>query len=64
MSKKGIKSLLFKNKFSYLKSIDFNFCEDYVHGKQKRMSFSKTRVKLRPKKLELVHTNLLSLTVV
>ena len=55
MSEKGIKIMLSKDKLSGLKSIDLNFCEDCVYGKQRRVSFSKVRKTLKAERLELVH---------
>ena len=57
MNKKGIKMMQSKDKLSGLKSIDLYFCEDYVYGKQKRVSFSTVRKTLKAKKLKLVHTD-------
>ena len=43
MSEKGMKVMLSKDNLSGLKSIDLDFCEDCVYGKQQRVSFSKER---------------------
>jgi len=59
MSEKGMKVMLFKDKLSRLKSVDLDFCEDCVYGKQERVSFSMVRKTLKAEKLELVHTNIL-----
>ena len=53
MSEKGIKMLLSKGKLPELKSNDFDMCESYILGKQKKVS--KTP---KVEKLELVHTDL------
>ena len=58
MSEKGMKMLLSKGKLPKLKSVDFNMCESYILGKQKKVSFLKTGRTLKAEKLELVHTNL------
>ena len=39
MSEKGMKMLLSKGKLPKLKSINFDMCESYILGKQKRVSF-------------------------
>ena len=41
MIRKGMKVMLFKDKQSRLKSIDLDFCEDCVYGKQRGVNFSK-----------------------
>ena len=43
MSEKGMKIMLSKDKLLGLKSIDLDFFEDHVYGKQRRVSFSKAR---------------------
>ena len=58
MSEKEMKMLLSKGKIPKLKPIDFDMCESYILGKQKKMSFLKTGKTLKAKKLELVHTDL------
>ena len=58
ISEKMMKMLLSKRKLSELKSIDFDMCESYILGKQKRVSFLKTARTLKAEKLELVHTDL------
>ena len=58
MSEKGMKMLLSKRKQLELKSIDFDMCESYILGKQKKVSFLKTSRTPKAEKLELVHTNL------
>jgi len=57
MSEKGMKVMLSKDKLSSLKSIDLDFCEDCVYGKQQRVSFSKARKIQKAENLELVHTD-------
>ena len=51
MSEKRMKVILSKNELSGLKSIDLDFCEECVHGKQRRVGFSKARKTLKAKKL-------------
>jgi transposase InsO family protein len=41
-----------------LKNVDLDICESCVLGKQKKLSFLKVGRTLRPRKLELVHTDL------
>ena len=41
MSEKGMKMLLSKGKLSELKSIDFDMCESYILGKQKKSELLK-----------------------
>ena len=57
MSSQGLKCLHSKSKLSNLKSVEVNFCESCVLGKQKRVSFKKTGKVPVKKKLELVHTD-------
>ena len=52
MSVKGIKAMLSKNKLSGLKSIYLDFCEDYIFGKKRKVSFSKVRKTPKVEKLE------------
>ena len=47
MSEKGMKLMLSKDKLPELKSIDLNFCEDFIYGKQRKVSFSKVRKTLK-----------------
>ena len=54
MSEKGMKVMLSKDKLSRLKSVDLDFCEDYIYGKQKQVSFSMVRKTSKAEKLELV----------
>ena len=58
MSEKGMKMLLSKEKLPELKSINFDMCESYILGKQKRVSFLKIGRTPKIGKLELVHTDL------
>ena len=58
MSEKGMKMLLSKEKLQELKSINFDMCESYILGKQKRVSFLKIGWTLKARKLELVHIDL------
>lgn len=53
-----MKVLASKGKLSDLKSVDIDFCEDCMFGKQKRVSFSKDGRKTKSEKLELVHTDM------
>ena len=57
MREKGMKVMLSKDRLSGLKSIDLDFCEDCIYGKQRGASFSKKREILKAERLELVHTN-------
>ena len=54
MSEKGMKVMLSKDKLSRLKSVDLDFFEDYIYGKQKQVSFSMVRKTSKAEKLELV----------
>ena len=56
MSEKGMKVMLSKDELSGLKSVELDFCEDCVYGKQKRVSFN-VRKTPKAEKLELVHTD-------
>ena len=56
MSEKGMKIFHSKNLLPGLKSIDLEFCENCVYGKQKRVRFLKVG-KEKSEKLELVHSN-------
>ena len=53
MSEKGMKMLLSRGKLPELKSNDFDMCESYILGKQKKVSMIP-----KVEKLELVHTDL------
>ena len=57
MSKKGMKVMLSKDKLPGLKSIELDFYEDCIYGKQRRVSFSKVRKTLKTERLELIHTD-------
>lgn len=57
MSKKRMKTLLFKRKPLNLKSIYVGLCEDCIFNKQKNISFAKIGKKLKAVKLELVYTD-------
>lgn len=39
-----------------MKYVDASLCEDYIFGKQKKVSFSKVRRTPKARKLELMHT--------
>ncbi|KAK0585008.1 hypothetical protein LWI29_022138 [Acer saccharum] len=57
MSSQGLKCLHSKGKLPDLKSVEVDFCESCVLGKQKRVSFKKTGRVPAKEKLELVHTD-------
>lgn len=57
MSEKGMKILHSKSKLEGLKSLDLEFCEDCVFGKQKKVTFSKVGKPPKAERLELVHTD-------
>ena len=57
MSEKGMKVLHSKKILLGLKCVNMDFNESYVHGKQKRVSFTKTGKENKKEKLELVHTD-------
>ena len=57
MSDKGMKVLHSKKVFPGLKCVNMDFYESCVYGKQKRVSFVKTRNENKKEKLELVHTD-------
>ena len=50
--------LLLKGKLPELKFIDFDMCETYILGEQKKVSFLKIGKTPKAEKLELVYTNL------
>ena len=64
MSEKGMKMLLSKGKLPKLKFADFEMCESYILGKQKKVSFLKTGRTPKAEKLELVHIDLWGLSLV
>ena len=47
MSGKGMNILASRSKFLNLKIIDVKFCESCVFGKQKKLSFTKTKKSLK-----------------
>ena len=53
-----MKMLLSKGKLPELKFVDFDMCESYILGKQKRVSFLKTGRTPKAEILELVHIDL------
>jgi hypothetical protein len=57
MSEKGLKVMHSLGKLPKLKSVNIDFCENCIFGKQKRVSFKTGGRTLRNKKLELVHTD-------
>ena len=58
MSEKGMKVLLSKGKLSGLEYIDLDLCEDYIFGKQRKVSFLKIGRNPKSERLELVHTDM------
>ena len=64
MSQKGMKKLLSKGKLPKLKNVHFDICESCIMGKQKKLSFLTSGRKLRATKLELVHTDFWSPSLV
>nr|KYP48045.1 Retrovirus-related Pol polyprotein from transposon TNT 1-94 [Cajanus cajan] len=57
MSKKGMKILVSKGKIPKLKEVEVGFCEPCVFGKQKIVTFVKSRKMPKVETLELVHTD-------
>ena len=57
MSEKGMKVLHSKKVLPGLKCVNMDFYECCVYGKQKRVSFVKTRKENKSEKLELLHTD-------
>jgi hypothetical protein len=57
MSEKGLKVMHSLGKLPKLKSVNIDFCENCIFGKQKRVSFKTGGRTLRNEKLELVHTD-------
>ena len=55
MSEKGLKVMHSLGKLPRLKSINIDFCENCIYGKQKRVSFKIGGRTLRNEKLELIH---------
>ena len=62
MSHKGMQ--IIKNRLPRLKDLDFDFCEDYVYEKQKRVRFLKVGPTRKEGKLELVHIDVWGLAKV
>ena len=56
MSEKDIKILHSKKVLPGLKCVNMDFCESCIYGKQKRVSFVKTKKEKRSERLDLVHT--------
>ena len=52
MSVKGMKTLAAKGVLEGLKSVDVGHCENYVMGKQKRVSFTRTARELKKVEIE------------
>ena len=57
MSAKEIKMLVAIGAIEGQKSVDMGLCESCVMGKQKRVSFTKTRREPKKVRLEIVHPN-------
>ena len=57
MSEKGMKTLLSKGKLPDLKNVDVGLSEDFIFGKQKKVSFTKIGKTPKAERLELVHTD-------
>ena len=57
MSAKGMKMLVSKGAFEGLKSVNMDFCESCVMGKQKKVSFTKTPKETKKVRLEMVRTD-------
>ena len=55
MSEKDIKLLYSKKVLLGLKCVNMDFCENFVYGKQKRVSFVKSGKEKKDEKLERVH---------
>ncbi|KAK3015017.1 hypothetical protein RJ639_005601 [Escallonia herrerae] len=51
-------------KFNGMKNIQLDFCEGYVYGKQKRVSFRKDGKERKTERLKLVHTDVCGPTTV
>ena len=64
MSEKGMKVIHSKKVLPGLKCVNMDFCESCVYGKQKRVSFVKTRKENKKEKLELVHSDVWGLAQV
>lgn len=58
LSEKGMKIFHSRGKLPGLKALDLEFCEDYVYGKQNKVSFTKGARAIKKERLELVHTDL------
>jgi hypothetical protein len=57
MSSQGLKCMQSRGKLPGLKSVEVDFCESCILGKQKRVSFKKAGRAPAKEKLELVHTD-------
>ncbi|KAK2989776.1 hypothetical protein RJ640_029930 [Escallonia rubra] len=64
LSENGMKILHSKNALPGMKNIQLDFCEGYVYGKQKRVSFWKDGKERKTERLELVHTDVCGPTTV
>ena len=57
MSEKGLKILVGKNLFPGLKSYNLDLCENYIYGRQRRVSFLRGRHERNKNLLELIHSH-------
>ena len=57
ISHKGLQVLASKGLLPKVKSVETDFCENCMLGKQKRVSFSKAGRELKTEKLDLVHSD-------
>ena len=58
MSEKGMQILRSRKLLLGLKQIDFEFCENCVYGKQKRVRFLRAGKEKKSEKLDIVHIDL------
>ncbi|KAK2972111.1 hypothetical protein RJ640_013845 [Escallonia rubra] len=64
LSESGMKILHSNNALPGMKSIQLDFCEGCVYGKQKRVSFRKDGKERKTERLELVHTDVCGRAIV
>ena len=64
ISEKGMNMLHSNGSLPNLKEVDLGFFEDYVYGKQRRVSFLKVGKEKKSHKLEIVHTDVWGLAQV
>lgn len=57
LSECGMRILQSKNALTSMKDANFDFCENYVFGKQKRISFLKDDKKKKFERMDLVNTD-------